>query len=168
MMNDDFITKKVLVHTPTLQYAHKFTGDQTDAQDLLQNTLVKVLRYHKSYVNGTNLLGWIYTIMRNTFINDCRKKTLEINYKKVIGEGGASYLNSTKNRIEGQLIHEDIHTVMESIPEMYYKPFMMYFEGYKYYEIAEFLEVPEGTVKTRIHTARKLLKKKLGSYRYSS
>jgi len=60
---------------------------------------------------------------------------------------------------------EDINAVMETVPEKYMSAFIMYFEGYKYYEIAEYFNVPEGTVKTRIHAARKLLQKKLSNYR---
>lgn len=165
-MNYKFLKEEVLVHTPKLlQYAHKFTQDQNDAEDLLQNTLVKVLKYHKKFANGTNLLGWIYTIMRNTFINDCRKRSHQLKYINGIVESQDMENRISQDRSEGPLISEEIDNVIKTIPEIYYTAFMMFYEGYKYYEIAEYLGIPEGTVKTRIHTARQILQKKLRNYR---
>ncbi|MBV2227606.1 MULTISPECIES: RNA polymerase sigma factor [Sphingobacterium] len=166
-MNYKFIKEEVLVHTPTLlQYANKFTQDHNDAEDLLQNTLIKVLKYQKKYVTGTNLLGWIYTIMRNTFINDCRRRVHQLKYINGITDSKDIESRISRDRAEGNLMSEEINTVMKTIPEIYYNAFMMYYEGFKYYEIAEYLGVPEGTVKTRIHTARKILQKKLRNYRH--
>lgn len=165
-MDKDFINKEVWVHSDTLlKYANRFTKDENEAEDLLQNTLLKVLRYQESYSKGSNILGWIYTIMRSCFLNDCRKKKLAENYKNSSLSINDPNMKSAENRGENRFAMEDLDAAMETIPEKYLSAFIMHFEGYKYYEIAEHFNVPEGTVKTRIHTARKLLQKKLSTYR---
>lgn len=165
-MNNDFVKNEVLVHSDTLlKYANRFTKDENEAKDLLQETLIKVFRYQKNYSVGTNLLGWMYTIMRSIFLNACRKKKIEENYFKNIKSFSLVINNSAKNKGENSFVREDILKVMQSLPEKYIEAFVMYFEGYKYYEIAEHFNVPEGTIKTRIHTARKLLQRKLSNYR---
>ncbi|WP_313189766.1 RNA polymerase sigma factor [Sphingobacterium sp.] len=84
-MNNDFIKNEVLVNSDMLlQYANKFTKDQDDAEDLLQDTLMKVIRYQKKFEKSTNLLGWIYTIMKNIFINRCGKNGVERNYASTV------------------------------------------------------------------------------------
>ncbi|COZ65199.1 ECF subfamily RNA polymerase sigma-24 factor [Mycobacterium tuberculosis] len=98
-------------------------------------------------------------------MNDCRKKKLAANYMNNSLSVNDPSLNSSKNKSENWFLMEDINAVMETVPEKYMSAFIMQFEGYKYYEIAEYFNVPEGTVKTRIHAARKLLQKKLSNYR---
>ncbi len=165
-MNKNFIKNEVLIHTDILlQYANKFTKDQEEAEDLLQETLIKVLKYQDSFEKNTNLLGWVYTIMKNIFINGCRKKVLEKNYLSKVQSIGETLKQQSNNKCLDNFMREDLNLVLRSIPEKYYIPFMMFFEGYKYYEIADHLGLPEGTIKTRIHTARKLLKQRLKSYR---
>lgn len=164
-MNNDFIIKEVLVHSQTLlQYAKRFTKNETDAQDLLQNTLMRVLRYHKNYSKGSNLLGWVYTIMRSCFLNDRRKKKLMDNFMKTATPEKDPDLRFTNNKSDNRFFMEDFQKVIETVPEKFLTPFIMHFEGFRYYEIADHLNVPEGTIKTRIRTARKLLKKNLSSY----
>lgn len=167
-MNNDFIKNEVLVHSDTLlHYANKFTKDQNEAKDLLQDTLMKVIRYQEKFEESTNLLGWIYTIMKNIFINRCRKNGVERNYASTVLPASDPSKQQSQNKSIDNFLGQDIDSVLMSIHEKYYLPFIMFFEGYKYYEIAEHLGIPEGTVKTRIHTARKLLQEKLKSYRFS-
>ncbi|GEM68010.1 RNA polymerase sigma factor [Sphingobacterium mizutaii NBRC 14946 = DSM 11724] len=167
-MNNDFIKNEVLVHSDTLlHYANKFTKDQNEAEDLLQDTLMKVIRYQEKFEESTNLLGWIYTIMKNIFINRCRKNRVERNYASTVLPASDPSKQQSQNKSIDNFLGQDIDSVLISIHEKYYLPFIMFFEGYKYYEIAEHLGIPEGTVKTRIHTARKLLQEKLKSYRFS-
>ncbi|WP_313260807.1 RNA polymerase sigma factor [Sphingobacterium sp.] len=167
-MNNDFIKNEVLVHSDMLlQYANKFTKDQDDAEDLLQDTLMKVIRYQEKFEKSTNLLGWIYTIMKNIFINRCRKNGVERNYASTVFPDSDPAKQQSQNKCMDNFLAEDIESVLISIPEKYYVPFMMFFEGYKYHEIGEHLDLPEGTVKTRIYTARKLLQEKLKSYKVS-
>lgn len=152
-----------------MDYAKKFTNNSNDAEDLLQDTLIKVFKYVDSYKEGTNLKGWIYTIMRNTFINNYRRKTISngiVSQKEELTAADLSK-SAVRNNAENTFMGADIQEALKKLPEAYYRPFVMYFEGYKYYEIAEHLQIPDGTVKTRIHVARKMLQKDLSVYKMS-
>lgn len=148
------------------QFALKFTKDVEDANDLVQDTIIKAIRYHKLYKEGTNFRGWLYTIMRNTFINSYRRGARR---RAVIetSEDLSSYQLSSSadsNRGENKFVMEDINKALAKLQPEYSKPFLRYFEGYKYHEIAEELNIPIGTVKTRIHMARQVLKNQLKVY----
>lgn len=147
-------------------YALHFTHDTDDANDLVQDTLLKAITYYSKFKDGTNLKGWLYTIMKNTFINNYRRiskisacviKNDEISYANLL-------FSSSSNQGENKFISEDIHLALNSLGEEYRIPFLRYFEGFKYHEIADEFNIPIGTVKTRIHVARKLLKKQLKPY----
>jgi len=147
-------------------FAFQFTKNNDDADDLLQDTMLKAIRYSRLYKDGTNLRGWLYTIMRNTFINTYRVSTLK---NKVIEthEDLQPYhmVKSAEGNLgENQFISEDIHKALQKLSPDCYIPFIKYFEGFKYHEIAEELDIPIGTVKTRIHVARQLLKANLKAY----
>lgn len=167
MKNISF-TSEINTHQSALQnFAINFTNDFDDAKDLVQDTFVKALKYADLYEDGTNLRGWLYTIMKNTFINDYRKSSMK---KKVIyttEEIQPYHLmkSSTMNLGVGALIGEDIHKALEKLDPAYQVPFLKFFEGYKYHEIADDLSIPIGTVKTRIHEARKILKTNLKMYK---
>jgi RNA polymerase sigma factor (sigma-70 family) len=155
-------------HSPSLKtFAFKFTRDGAVADDLFQDTMVKALRYVDQFKEGTNIKGWLFTIMRNTFINDYRKdvrKNALITQEEEISSANLMKSSST-NTAEGKFAMADIQRSLDKLPKCYYGPFIQYFEGYKYHEIAEDLGIPIGTVKTRIHMARQLLKKQLKAYR---
>jgi RNA polymerase sigma-70 factor (ECF subfamily) len=147
-------------------YALNFTRDAEDANDLVQDTMVKAIRYYQQFEMGSNLKGWLFTIMKNTFINDYRRR-VKTNALIVQDDeiSSANLSNSaTRNDAEGNFIMKDIKTAIASLPEVYAVPFVRFFEGYKYHEIAEDLNIPIGTVKTRIHVARGLLKNYLVTY----
>lgn len=148
-------------------HALKFTNDEDDAKDLVQETLIKGMRFCNNFDRGTNLRGWLYVIMKNTFINEFRKAAKT---KKIITtDDEISDANLTKsaatNTANSTFAMEDINRAMASIKPEYSIPFQLYFEGYKYEEIAEQLDVPLGTVKTHIHQARQGLQKYLALYR---
>jgi len=157
-------------HAPTLKmYALHFTRDEQDADDLVQDTVLKAITYHEKFQQGTNLNGWLYTIMKNTFINNYRrivKISGVVTKSEEISSANLVY-SSTGNKGENKFVMDDIKDAMDKLSEDYYVPFTMYFEGYKYQEIADHLQIPIGTVKTRIHVARRLLKKSLKSYNYT-
>lgn len=150
-------------------YARNFTRDQDDANDLVQDTLLKAVTYFKNFKEGTNLKGWLYTIMKNTFINNYRRvvKTNSFITKEEEITSANLVVSATKNRGENKFVMEDINYALSSLSEDYYVPFTMYFEGYKYHEISDHLNIPIGTVKTRIHVARKVMKKTLNAYKFS-
>jgi RNA polymerase sigma factor (sigma-70 family) len=147
-------------------YALQFTRNMEEANDLVQETMLKAITYYQKFREGTNLKGWLYTIMKNTFINNYRRTT-KIN--KVITQGDEISqtnltLSATHNLGESKFIMTDIQNALDNLKVDYRIPFDMYFTGYKYHEIADQLEIPIGTVKTRIHIARKQLKEQLSDY----
>jgi RNA polymerase sigma factor (sigma-70 family) len=147
-------------------YALHFTHDADDANDLVQDTLLKAITYYNKFKEGTNLKGWLYTIMKNTFINNYRRFVKISSFVTKSDEISSPNLvfSSTKNHGESKFVMDDIKFAMDKLPKEYHVPFNMYFEGHKYHEIADHLDIPIGTVKTRIHVARKLLKKSLKPY----
>lgn len=148
-------------------FALKFTRDEDDANDLIQDTMMKAYRYLNRYQDGTNLKGWLYTIMRNTFINNYRKSSRTGDLITQSEELSAAQLStsSAKNAAEGAFVLGDIQGALANLAEQYRVPFIRYVEGYKYEEIAAELSIPLGTVKTRIHEARRILSRKLQIYR---
>lgn len=157
-------------HSPVLKnFAFKFTRDSAVADDLFQDTMVKAIRYFDHFKEGTNIRGWLFTIMRNTFINDYRRDVRKNSLITQEEEISSAHLlqSSSKNAAEGKFAMADIQLSLSKLPKCYYDPFMQYFEGYKYQEIAEDLNIPIGTVKTRIHMARMILKKQLKMYNKS-
>lgn len=158
----------VVQHTESLRvYALHFTRDHDDAQDLVQDTIVKAVTYFGKFKEGTNLKGWLYTIMKNTFINNYRRvvKTSSLVTKSDEISSANLAHSATRNEGESKFVMEDITRAMDELSEEYCVPFSMYYEGYKYQEISEHLEIPIGTVKTRIHVARKLMKRSLHTYK---
>lgn len=151
-------------------YARNFTKDVDDANDLVQDTLLKAVTYFNNFREGTNLKGWLYTIMKNTFINNYRRvvKTNSFITKEEEISHANLVVSATHNKGENKFMMEDINTALDKLSEEYYLPFTMYYEGYKYHEIADHLRIPIGTVKTRIHVARKAMKKTLTAYRYTA
>jgi len=147
-------------------YALHFTHDDEDANDLVQDTVLKAITYYEKFKEGTNLKGWLYTIMKNTFINNYRRFVKISSFVTKSDEISSANLSfsATGNNGENKFVMDDIKHAMANLSDDYYVPFTMYFEGYKYHEIADHLDIPIGTVKTRIHVARKTLKKSLKPY----
>lgn len=148
-------------------FALQLTSNNDDAEDLLQETMVKAITYKDKFREKTNLKAWLYTIMKNTFINNYRKKR---NQNTFVDETDNNYfinsVVSTKDVSTDSLVDNDyLMKQIESIDRNYLEAFMMHFNGYKYEEIAEILEIPLGTVKSRIFLARKKMMKKLADYR---
>jgi RNA polymerase sigma-70 factor (ECF subfamily) len=149
------------------QLALKLTKQSTDAEDLIQDTYYKALKNKDKFSTGTNLKGWLYTIMRNTFINNYRRKK---NQNTFIDESETQFiLNSkvapadtmTDSTVDNEYILEQIN----SIDKQYTDAFFMHYNGYKYEEIAEHFNIPLGTVKSRIFLARKKMMEKLADQR---
>lgn len=151
------------------EFALRFTQDIDSANDLLQDTLLKAVNYYHRFEEGTNLRGWLYTIMRNTFINGFRRDTSRSEVLSQVEEISFSQLmiSASVNAADGGFIMRDIQTALSMLPQMYYIPFLRYVEGYRYAEIAKELKWPIGTVKTRIYEARKSLKGMLAEYKYA-
>lgn len=156
--------KMLLENTDFLKpFAITLTRDQESAKDLLQETIYRALSNREKYNVGTNVKAWLYTIMRNIFINNYRRKAKQNTiFDKTPNESLINYNQPTiNNAAEGQLKMKEIQSALHELPQIFKKPFVLYFEGYKYHEIAVMLKEPLGTIKSRIHFARKLLKAQL-------
>jgi len=166
-MENITLNNQICSYESSLQsFALKFTNDLDDAQDLVQDTIMKAIRCSALYKQGTNLRGWLYTIMRNTFINDYRRKSKRYLLIETSDELSSAQLRHCAdiNMGESNFVNEDIKRALTKLPEAHSMPFLKYFEGYKYHEIADELNIPIGTVKTRIHLARQQLKSALKMY----
>ncbi len=147
-------------------FAFTLTRDNETAKDLMQETMFRALANREKYNVGTNIKAWMYTIMRNIFINNYRKKARQ---QTIFDNSPNDYLldhnqYATANAAEANLSLKDIQSSIDHLPDIFKLPFVLYFEGYKYNEIAENLKEPLGTIKSRIHFARKLLKEQLNRY----
>jgi RNA polymerase sigma factor (sigma-70 family) len=139
-------------------FAVTLTHDTETAKDLFQETLYRALANKEKYNVGTNIKAWLYTIMRNIFINNYRRKSKQ----QIVFDGSVNdfLLNSVTipNAAIGNINMKEIQKSIFSLPVIFKKPFLLFYEGYRYHEIAEALNEPLGTIKSRIHFARKLLK----------
>lgn len=147
-------------------FAITLTRDSEAAKDLFQETLYRALANKDKYNVGTNIKAWLYTIMRNIFINNYRRKAKQntifdsspneflLNHNQAVISGTA----------ESDLRVKDIQEAIHKLPEIFRNPFLLYFDGFKYHEIADMLQEPLGTIKSRIHFARKLLKSQIHRY----
>ena len=141
--------------------AYKYTTDVAVADDLVQETVYKALKNIHSFKEGTNLRAWLSIILRNNFINDYRKKSRYTNTDDIGSYVGDKENYKSKNGGISKLYLEHINEAITDLPDNLRKPFLYYFDGYSYEEISNMFEVPLGTVKSRIHHARKKLKKRL-------
>jgi RNA polymerase sigma-70 factor (ECF subfamily) len=147
-------------------FAINLTKDHETAKDLFQETLYRALSNKDKYNVGTNIKAWLYTIMRNIFINDYRKKAKQ---SVVLDNSPNDFLiDQTRTKVLNDgvtnLNLREVKQLIYDLPELFRTPFNLYFEGYKYNEIAEELNEPLGTIKSRIHFARKILKQKIQRY----
>jgi RNA polymerase sigma factor (sigma-70 family) len=159
-----------LVYTASksLKYpALKFTHNQADANDLIQDTLVKALRNKNKFKKGTNIKAWLYIIMKNTFISNYHKVEKRNSLVDTIEDDFTLNVpsNITHNEGSSNVAMEEIHKAINNLDKSFKEPFMMHFSGFKYEEIAEKLRIPMGTVKNRIHVARKTLMEALKDYK---
>ncbi|MBK8555421.1 MAG: RNA polymerase sigma factor [Lewinellaceae bacterium] len=161
--NSKLNTLASLLHS----FAYNLTKNSEDAKDLYQETAFRALSNRDKFQPGTNFKAWIFTIMKNIFINNYRKK---VKANTILDTtDNQFYLNSgahaTPNSAEGGIMMKELDIMLESLDDSIKIPFLMHFEGFKYQEIADELDLPLGTVKSRIFFARKELKEKiLSSY----
>jgi RNA polymerase sigma factor (sigma-70 family) len=148
----------VLNHSQGLKpFAISLTRDHEKANDLCQETLYRALVYRDRYEQGTNIKAWLYTIMRNIFINDYRRNARKKLVLDAIKYSQSSYATGS----EVNLRLKEIQTAVDRLPSIFKTACIMYLRGYKYHEIAATLGEPLGTIKSRIHFAKRLLQKQL-------
>ncbi len=167
MGSTNFQAKLLGLQSNLLNFAYILTSNRDDAYDLLQDTTLKALDNEDKYVDNVNFKGWVFTIMRNIFIN---------NYRKVVRS--ATIMDQTEDLYhlnlpqdsgfetpEGSVAAKEITAAINSFSDDYRIPFSMHVAGYKYNEIAEKMNLPLGTVKSRIFFARQRLQQTLKDYR---
>ena len=162
-----FQSRLMSLQANLLNFAYMLTSNRDDAYDLLQDTTLKALDNREKYVDNTNFKGWVFTIMRNIFINNYRRVARSAT---VIDQTEDCYhLNLSQDSgletPDGSYAVSEITAAIKEFPEKYRVPFSMHVQGYKYNEIAEEMDLPLGTIKSRIFFARQELQKRFADYR---
>ncbi len=165
--NTSFQDNLMSIQANLLNFAYMLTSNRDDAYDLLQDTTLKALDNSEKYADNTNFKAWVFTIMRNIFINNYRRSSR-----------AATIVDTTDNLYHLNLSQDsrfespeesygaaEITAAINEFPEEYRVPFSMHVAGYKYNEIAEHMNLPLGTVKSRIFFARKKLQTRFADYR---
>lgn len=147
-------------------FAMQLTRNTDDAGDLVQDTLLKAIKYKEKFSSGSNLRAWLFTILRNSFINQYRRMAKR---KTFIDTTDNTFFldlpnHKSENLAELKFIRTDLESAISSLPKELKVTFLLNSEGFKYHEIATELNIPIGTVKTRIFVARRLLRRKLHMY----
>lgn len=169
MSTVEFNTALIDLESYLKSFAFQFTRNEDDAKDLTQETMMKAFIYRTYYTPKTNFKAWVFTIMRNIFINQYRRKV----------KAGTIFDNSEEGFLLNQpssngtspanlLIAKEISEQISNLEEEYKKPFNMHFNGFKYKEIAKELDIPIGTVKSRIFIARQKLMNRLPEYQHEN
>ena len=167
--------KEFMPHIDSMyNFAFRLTNDEDDANDLVQDTYLKAFRFINSFSQGTNAKAWLFRILKNSFINDFRKKSKEpakVDYQDVEttynSEEDAETNQTVDLRVESvqDLIGDEIANALNALPVDFRTVIILCdVEGFTYEEMAKILDIPIGTVRSRLHRARMLLKEKLKSY----
>jgi len=151
------------LHPLLKRLSRRFTHDDDESSDLVQDTILKALSYSDKFKQNTNLQGWLFTIMRNTFINHYRKKRRLVALQASTREPFLSNIEDrhTFSSPERKYAWEELWRSIDALREELKIPFRLHVSGYKYHEIAESLNIPIGTVKNRIFQARKKIQGRL-------
>ena len=175
MADQAAFTDDVMRFAPQLYAAAlRMTRNPADAEDVLQETLLKAYRGYHTYSTGTNLKAWLYRILTNTYINKYRRQArrpheVELGeledfylFRRLGEEGGSGATRSAEDEALDRFVDEDIKAAVESLPENFRIPVLLAdVEGFSYKEIAKIMEVPIGTVMSRLHRGRKALQQAL-------
>ncbi len=154
-------------------FAYRLTFDEDDAKDLVQDTYMKAYRFINSFQRGTNAKAWLYRILKNSFINDFRKKSKEpskVDYQEVENFYNSDDVDSNKTvdlRVDTlkDMMGDEVSNALNSLAVDFRTVIILCdLEGFTYEEMAKILDIPIGTVRSRLHRARNLLKEKLKSY----
>lgn len=150
-------------------FAFNLTQSQEDAKDLFQETAYRAMANRDKFMPDTNFKAWLFTIMKNIFINNYRKR---IKANTIMDStDNLYYLNSGRESIENQgdtnMLIKELQALIEKLDDCIRIPFLMHYQGYKYQEIADYFHLPLGTIKSRIFFARRELKTEIKKrYRY--
>ncbi|MCM1028369.1 MAG: RNA polymerase sigma factor [Pseudoflavonifractor sp.] len=168
MNTHQFEQKLLSVQTNLLNFAYTLTLNRDDAEDLCQDTALKALDNEDKFVDGTNFKAWVFTIMRNIFINQYRRSTraaVVVDKSEDLYQINVPVEGAESNPDDSYSIQE-ISEVVNHFPDEYRIPITMHLAGYHYAEIGKKLGVPVGTIKSRIFYARKKLQNMLEDFDY--
>jgi RNA polymerase sigma-70 factor (ECF subfamily) len=171
----DLFEKELLPQADALyNFAYHLTYNEDDANDLVQDTYFKALRFMNKYEVGTNPKAWLFTILKNAFINEYRKKSKQpnkVDYEEIVNfhqeEEGTNYSSYMDLRVEmfENMMGDEVTIAINDLPEDFRTVILLCdIEGFTYEEIAAIIDIPLGTVRSRLHRARNLLKEKLKKY----
>lgn len=170
---EDF-EEEIIPHLDAMyNFALRLTSDPNDAEDLVQDTIVKAFRFFSSYEKGTNAKAWLFRILKNSYINNYRKKSKQpnqVDYDEVSSfyetiRADRTDTSDLEDRMFRELIDDDISNALEELPEDFRTVVLLCdVEGFTYEEIANMLDVPIGTIRSRLHRGRNLLKAQLMDY----
>ena len=167
MASSKFQSNLMDLQANMLNFAYMLTSDREDAADLMQDTMLKVLDNADKFTENSNFKGWVFTIMRNIFINNYRKAARAATVVDTTDD--LYHLNLSQDSgiatPEGAFGAREITDAINEFADEYRIPFSMHVAGYKYNEIAEQMNLPLGTVKSRIFYARRRLQAMLADYR---
>ncbi|MCC5934610.1 MAG: sigma-70 family RNA polymerase sigma factor [Candidatus Cyclonatronum sp.] len=166
--------EEMLPHLDAIyNFALRLTADPNDAEDLVQDTIVKAFRFFSSYEKGTNAKAWLFRILKNSYINNYRKKSKQphqVDYSEV-----SQYYESVRSEqsettdledlMYREMMDDDVTTALTELPEDFRTVVLLCdVEGFTYEEIANMLDVPIGTIRSRLHRGRNLLRVRLTEY----
>ena len=170
----EIFDNEFMVHVDSMyNFAYRLTFDEDDAKDLVQDTYLKAFRFINSFERGTNAKAWLFRILKNSFINEFRKKSKQpakVDYNEVeqfYNSDDAGEQITTDLRVETvqHMIGDEISGALNNIPVDFRTVIILSdLEGFTYEEMSKILDIPIGTVRSRLHRARNMLKEKLVSY----
>ena len=173
MSTDAFEQEALSYIDPLYRTALRMTRSEADAEDLVQETYIRALRFRTQFTPGTNLKAWLFRILTNTFINAYRKRarapeTTELDdvdefslYRRMSAERPASSSPDPEREFLDGIVSSEVTDALEELPEKFRTTVLLDVEGFSYKEIAEMLEIPIGTVMSRLHRGRKFLQQRL-------
>ena len=164
MTTSYFNTQVTIIEDLLFGFAMKLTKNKDNAKDLMQETLMRGFENRERFTLGTHFKSWMTTIMYNSFVNEYRKRKTRNKIMTPVED--VVFLSDhkiTEGNAESNLMREELKEILQTVDLKYRKAFMMHFNGYQYDEISTAMEVPIGTVKSRIFYARKQLKEKINA-----
>jgi RNA polymerase sigma-70 factor (ECF subfamily) len=170
---DAFETEALTYLDALYRTALRMTRSEADAEDLVQETYIRALRFREQFTPGTNLKAWLFRILTNTFINAYRKRarqpqTAELDdvdefslYRRMSQDGSAAGVSDPEREFLDGIVSSEVKDALEALPEKFRTTVLLDVEGFSYKEIAEMLAIPIGTVMSRLHRGRKFLQRRL-------